>query len=349
MKRMLMSITFMSFAAFANAATPTISNVTGTVSSGQILTISGANMMNENVANWDSQFKVHPTQFGFEGTAPDGSDGWYTPSGNAIKPVYDSTVKLSGNKSLKCRINGGMSGNTNDGGSSVWYDAGAENSAFYFRFYSRWNAVNNIWPDNYMKTIFTGLTGTQWYFELSGANSGPPTNWYAKWSGSGTSRPPIAGGALKADKWYLIEGAWTNNPKSMKVWVDNVLTLDVTPTENFGNTYPNIGIINYSSLTHLADVTNYIDNYAFGNSGRIYPSSLVEISNSSTYGQGTVQYQEPVFLSDGSVKIKASLDGLGSGPYYLWVTNNGQTRSAAYNLSGGAVASLSPPTNLQVR
>ena len=84
-------------------------------------------------------------------------------------------------------------------------------------------------------------------------------------------------------------------------------------------------------------------------SSRVYPSSLVEISTSSTYGQGTVNFQEPVFLSDGSVKIKANLDGLGSGPYYLWVTNNGQSRSAVYNLSGGTVATLAPPTNLQVR
>lgn len=78
---------------------------------------------------------------------------------------------------------------------------------------------------------------------------------------------------------------------------------------------------------------NWMDGFVLSSS-RVYPSSIIEISNNATYGQGGVVSQEPVYLSDGSVQIKANLSGLGSGPYYLFVTNNRQETSVAYNLSG---------------
>ncbi|MGE5298112.1 MAG: fibronectin type III domain-containing protein, partial [Acidobacteriaceae bacterium] len=51
-------------------------------------------------------------------------------------------------------------------------------------------------------------------------------------------------------------------------------------------------------------------------------------------------------VSDGSVGFTADLAGLGSGPYYLFVTNNRQQVSSAYALSGGAVSDTVPPSQV---
>ena len=72
--------------------TPTISNVSGTVATGQTLTITGTNFANESTTNWDDYFVVtNPNAYGFEGTSP-AADGYHAvgPAGGS----YDSTVKL---------------------------------------------------------------------------------------------------------------------------------------------------------------------------------------------------------------------------------------------------------------
>jgi hypothetical protein len=66
---------------------------------------------------------------------------------------------------------------------------------------------------------------------------------------------------------------------------------------------------------------------------RIYPASKIEVSNSRIYGEGVVKWQEPLKISDTEIQLKLDLTSLGSGPYYLWITNNRQERSPVFSLS----------------
>ena len=47
--------------------TPTVTSVSGSVLTGQTLSIAGANMVSEDKANWDSLFVNNPNASGFEG------------------------------------------------------------------------------------------------------------------------------------------------------------------------------------------------------------------------------------------------------------------------------------------
>jgi hypothetical protein len=128
--------------------------------------------------------------------------------------------------------------------------------------------------------------------------------------------------------------------------MDNVQIFNLS-LSTIGQAYFLFGMVNVCCTT--VDISNWYDGLV-DSTQRIYPASTIEISNSATYGSGTKVYQEPVYLSDGSVRIKANLSGLGGGPYYLWVTNNGQVRSAPYPLSGvAAPAAPQPPTLISVQ
>lgn len=351
MKKLLTLLAILVYTGFAYATTPTISNVTGTLSKGQTLTITGTNMVNENSANWDSYLKSISGMYGFESTSfpLNGTTmGWYHSSASSEEPTIDTTVKLAGNKSMKFHVAGGNTGSSNDGASTISWNGSEENPNYYFRYYSRWSAVNDIFPNVFTKSIMSCCGTNNWYFELAGAPSTVPINWYAMWGATAT--PPIAGGGLVPNRWYLIEGAWTNSPtKSMKVWVDNVLTLDVNPSLGFSNNWPNVGIINYKTNGNKIDLTNWVDNFAFGSTGRIYPSSLIEISGDNGL---TWTYQPPVSvgsnaaLSDTQITVSADLPTLTAANYLLRVTNNQQQTSLTFTLgSGGGATATAPQVN----
>lgn len=100
-----------SLANFSQAATPTISNVSGTIATGQTLTITGSTMVDENKTNWGTAYKSG-TKYGFEGSSYT-SDGYYeAPDYTPQERGYDSTVKLMGSKSFKGRIYGNSAGGT---------------------------------------------------------------------------------------------------------------------------------------------------------------------------------------------------------------------------------------------
>lgn len=337
MKKLIIMLVAISFAATANAAVPTVSSVTGTVATGQELTINGANMVAENNANWLSLFK---TAYGFEGTSPS-ADGYC--SSGTCDGVYDASVKLSGNKSALFSVSGVSAPYPNYIKSYNGISLNTQN--FYGRTYFRYTNNTGVWPDNALKFVDIQGTTNAVYIQPVGSATAPTT--FRVVNNGSNYYGGIPGGAIKSDRWYLLEWQYSNSSATVKVWIDNQLIM-TTPLTATTQNFLVYGIVNAFSTPSNFALTLRMDNMALSTS-RVYPSSLIEISNSSTYGQGIVNYQEPVFLSDGSVKIKANLDGLGAGPYYLWVTNNGQTRSAVYNLSGGAADSLAAPTNLKVK
>jgi hypothetical protein len=333
----------------AVATTPVISNVAGSINTGQILTITGTNMVNENTANWGSFFQSNPNASGFEGTSP-ASDGYNHTTGSTIDPLYDTSVKLMGNKSVKYQVHGPgsvlVSYLTVGHGISPWP------GDMWLRFYARWNT--NYLNTSHLKMIDTFGT-TQQYF-----NPYPKLNgWVLKDNGGvcASVPPPSSGSTVSVDnytidinRWYLVElHARSTSPYVYDVYIDGQNIIQSTPCVSEAFMSLGLGIIN----TRIDSASGWMDHWWDGfaiSTTRVYAASTIEISNNSTYGQGTTLYQEPVYLSDGSIQIKANLTGMGSGPFYMWVTNNRRERSASFYIGSGlGMVNPSPPSNLQVQ
>jgi len=356
---LILALTSTLFSISALAATPTISSVSGTVSTGQTLTITGANLVNETAtnANWDTAFQGNSKMYGFESAVSSGTalqmypanDNWYLrdnsqggqPSGaiqNNCK--FINSPKLSGALSLECRVYGGKSGNTNDGGSGFSAYPGSSSGNFYFRYYTRYRTNNGNYPDVYTKMTVTqpAGSGNMWYLDLAGASAGQtPQGLTTKYGAVSGPSPSLN---LQNDRWYCIEGAWLS-PGTYKLWVDGVLLVDTSPGVSMpDNAYPQWGIINFRSNSVYADISQNIDNLAFGHTSRIYPSSIIEIS-----GDGSNwKYQEPVLLSDTSSQIKVNLSGVTGTSYRVRVTNNAQQTSAVYTIGGGGGGDTQAPS-----
>lgn len=357
MKRLLILLAILGITANANAATPTISTVTGTVSTGQTLTISGSNMVQEDNTNWNSFFKTNPNASGFEGSSP-ASDGYLYGGGS-----YDTNYKVMGAKSVKYRVTGVNNLAANGGACGGAANLAAYNyfnippsgglSDMYWRAYVMYYSANNKWPNSAVKLFLDQTNSDSTYVEFAGPSGGGDNGYPNEikqrlFSNNAWHYAGIP--TMLPYRWYLVEvRAKRSGTPHISVWVNNVLVQDEDrPTDGSAidnYLYFNFGIVNAcGTLGTNYDLSNWIDGLVVSSS-RVYAASLVEISNNATYGSGTVKYQEPVYLSDGSVQIKADLTGLGSGPYYLWVTNNRKERSPAYNLtSGGGGYDTTPPT-----
>ena len=335
--------TFLILPSFVFAATPTISNVTGTVATGQTLTITGTNMVQDNQSSWlnvSNGPNFQGTAYGFEGSSP-AADGYCSSSGCSGQ-AYDTTVKLMGNKSLDFHLSG-ASNDSNPGriGASDSFFFSISN--YYGRFYFRYDVANNIWPTVELKLSGT-LSPAGYVYVNPVANNGNAPTQIRYVDPSGVGYPgALPGGALVSGRWYCLE--WSVFPgNNVTIWVDNQQVLSA-PLGSFTPQFYEFGPINLGGTPSNFDMHNRFDAMAFKTSGRVYPASIIEISNNATYGSGAKVMQEPLSLSDGSIQIKANLTGLGSGPYYLWVTNNGQARNATgYNLSGGGGGDTTPPS-----
>lgn len=325
--------------ALAFATTPTITSVSGTVQTGQNLTVTGTTMVDHNTTGWDTS-----AAWNFEG-ASYSADGWDAAGDNtaSCQISYDSSIKLMGSKSIKFRQYGAHSG-PGAGACSVAYAPSTGND-FYVSSYVRYDpsAGSDQWPNNFLKLFLTVAgSGNQFYFQPRMNNGNSPVQWEIR-DGAVEYNPDIPGGALKSGRWYYVEGRWKNSsPKRLEAWIDGVKVTDEPGVATVLLQYMIIGQINMSATSSSYDMSLNIDRFVVSSS-RIYPASMIEIGSSPTYGQGTKLWQEPLYLSDGSIQIKADLTGLGAGPYYLWVTNNRQERSQPYTLGTGGGGDTTPP------
>ena len=78
----------------ALAQQPSISGVSGSMTQGSLMTITGSSLNAERMQGWDSRFVRIPTAWSFEGSSPT-ADGYAIPGDNS-GGVYDSSVKLLG-------------------------------------------------------------------------------------------------------------------------------------------------------------------------------------------------------------------------------------------------------------
>ncbi len=342
----LLNLFSMVFACSLFAATPVISSVTGTVSTGRTLTISGTTLMDENKTNWFSPFKTG-TAYGFEGAS-------YTADGYDIAPDemthgtrgYDTNVKLSGNKSIYGRVT--VSEKT---GAGFGVELPSTQTDIYTRFYTRWHSAGSWkWPTSYIKMhLPLGNYGDACYFQPDySSGSTLPTHMFAKYSNS-TQSLDVSSTFMEDNRWYCMEiRNKTSTTTNFTGWVDGVQVLNVNNHTGVGATQRVLfGLINMCCQGSGFDLTEWIDNLAVSSS-RVYCSSIVEIGNNSDYASATKIYQAPTSLSDTSITVTVDLSGLGAGPYYLWVTNNRQERSAVYTLSGGGEVGPSAPAGLRL-
>lgn len=313
------------------AATPTISNVTGTVSEGQHLTLSGTDMVNEDATaktNWLSFFKSG-TGYGFEGSSPVAGDG-YGDTGNS--GTYVSSVKLMGSQSYQSHISGASSNcPTGNLGGGYNYVIGGGITDYWLRGYVRYNSADNTWPTTHLKmweAFYSPTPNT--YIQPSNGPSAP-TSIRIIHAGADGYRS-IPSGAIQNDRWYLIEAHITNS--TVDIYVDNQYISPSYSKSANALTVFSFGIINACGTSTGFDLYGWQDNLAVSTS-RVYGSSVVEVSgdNGSTW-----TYQPPTSLSDTSITITAELPTLTADSYLLRVTNNLNETSATYNLSGSAVS-----------
>ena len=315
--------------------TPTISGVTGTVETGQTLTITGTNMVNEDKTNWNSAFING--EDGFEG-ANATADGWGYGGGSQN---YETSIKLMGSQSQ-----GWTASDATGNPGNQFYKNSISGNIDYLRWYTR-NDVSvgdGTWCTNYQK-IFNNYPSPDPTISINlnfiGDNDvGAAYNTVALLLDSVTQASAnltsVLDGPMRSAKWYCMEMYLQNTtPWNCKVWMNGVLIID-----------HDIGSSHGSDLASATwDLNRAGTNSGYGckvnwdgvvvATSRIYPASKIEIGDSATYASATKVYQYPETLSDTSNIVTCDLTGLTGGDYYLFVTNGRNETSAAYSLSGG--------------
>jgi PKD repeat protein len=331
LKRLIFLTLFIIIGAVPLYAAPAISPSTPTsITHGASFTITGTSLMNEDKANWLSMFRSG-NAYGFEGSS-------YAADGYMLAPDdmtygtggYDASVKLSGSKS----IYGNVTAATKTG---YGYYTNPSGTDLYIRFYTRWHSSGAWkWPDSYCKMTMVG-GGDQMYLQpLASGASALPTRMVMQYGGE--PHDYAVSNFLTDNRWYCIEVRYKySSPTRFTAWIDGVLIDDisnpVSPASGIDTIW--FGLINMSAQGSGFNLTEWIDNYTISTS-RAYPSCLVKISNSPTWGAGTIVTQAPTTLSETSVAITADLTGLGTGPYWLWVVDNRQAHTSGYQLGESA-------------
>lgn len=342
----LLAILCKGFTCSLFAATPQIVDVSGTIRSGSVLTINGQYLMDENKTNWLSPFKSG-TAYGFEGSSYT-ADGYDAAPDEMIHGTrgYDSNVKLSGNKSIYGRVTAATKT-----GAGFYRELDSTTTDLYLRFYARWHSAGGWkWPESYIKMTMNGgsLSGGL-YLEPNYTNGSTLPNQVQMVYNDAPHFHSVSN-FLQDNRWYCMEVRYKTSASNnvFTAWIDGVQIDSISNHNSVGNQARFFfGIVNMCCQGSGFDLTQWIDQLA-ASSSRIYCSSIVEIGNNSNYATATKVHQPLTSLSDASISVTVDLTGLGSGPYYLWVTNNRQERSAGYPLSGGGADVPSAPTGLQV-
>jgi len=331
MKKLLAFLLFMGSTCVAHAATPTISSVSGTIATGQVLTIAGNNMVNESKTSWNTFWTSNSYASGFEGATPS-ADGYgqIGPTGGE----YVSDVKLMGNKSMRFHISGASNADTTG---LENYNAIVESgSDIYIRMYVRIDTADGTWPTGHVKLIdWQGSSGDQVYFQpAAGSTLGSMTAVHD------SATHTVSGGSVATKRWYCFEIRWKQtSPYRFTVWRDGVQVYDAIPASIGSMNYLLFGFINAAGTSSGFSAYYWLDGLCTSAS-RIYPASTIQISgdNGSTWTT-----QEPTYLSDTSVTIRANFPTLSTTSYKLRIINNRQETSATYDLNTGSLSG--PPAD----
>lgn len=311
--------------------TPTISDVTGTVETGQIVTIAGAYLYDQDRTDLD----LTAAKANMEGASA-AADGYNGGGGSS----YHGSLKIWKDGSVIGKRNTGPGQYTNGIWNNDW-DQSAQTR--YVRFMAYWDASvgDGSWPDNYMKVWYNAPYPTQQYpFDLKGKPSGAAPdsiNWIDQnVTGNDISTASLPE-AVQNGKWNsVILGLPQGSPHLFECWWNGVKIVDVEWSQSpQSDTNPWDTQLDTNSDACGAGLA--IDTY-FGmiehSSSRLYDPTMVHIGNTSDFATASPKYQYLTQISDTENKIEVDLTGLGEGPYWMWVTNARNERSVAYSLSG---------------
>lgn len=318
--------------------TPTITDVTGTISTGQTLTITGTNMMDVDTTDWDADLTENDSNWE-TGTTP-AANGYAAGS----EWSQDTSVKLIGTRSMKWSATGS---NQNQ---NVTYRDGLSTTSkqHFYRWYLRedfsnlgngsyatvYHKILAIYGDGASKdlnlnwTVNSGSAYTDFYVVIDSGFA----NEYVK------SDIALPYSVHEEGRWYCMElevpGA---SPWTFRLWCDGSLIW----THNYAvdpdlSPYDSQFPFNNESASASYGFEEWYDGWVVSDS-RVYPASKVEIGDSSNYATANKVYQPPVSISNTSVTVTCDVDGIT--PTHLFVTNGQNQRvTTAYNLSGGSSA-----------
>lgn len=318
------------------ATTPSISNITGTISPGQSIIISGSNLIDQDTTDWDWT----ESNSSFEGTSY--TDDGYVIGGCPNGCNYSTSTKLLGNKSFESQVALG-GGATCPGGvayysDNIYSNLGQTNG--YMRAYIRFDEnMADVWSVNrYFKLIYwrascnivIDFVQTIWATQIYVG-----THDYTE-----TFNLPQQ---LAANKWYSFEIQGDTITDTTRIWFNGVLVGTISHALN-GDTCQYLSVVGINACAESEpplDGKMYVDGFV-QSSSRVYPAAIVEVSDNVVYASGNKVIQDVQTLSDSSVAIDYKESGydltgtsttLEGTERYLWITNNKQERSSGFELT----------------
>lgn len=338
---------------FSSASTPTIDEVSGNIATGQALTITGVNMVQENTANWiknysntgavmDEAYFNGCTGSNFEhGESPCHQWKFDFAGAPLNTAAIDTSNYLVGNRSVKLSQNTDCV-ETQSCGACAIYHSSSPPQNFYASAYVKFNGN---FASHYQKFFLT-VGGSAQFYVNQGLNGDGTANGVVLKDGLWGAGDPLGSFSWTKNKWHyweiLIDTTSYSGDK-YTVWWDGERVAEYLFPGHSGAepTFKELGIVNWSNAT--APFTMWVSRYVISSS-RIYPASTIEVS-----GDGIDwKYQEPLYLSDASSQIKLDLSGLTGTNYQLRVRNNKQETSPIYFLTDTPLDNAAPasPTGL---
>lgn len=319
MRNILRILCLLCLPALSLATPPTVTSTSGTVASGQTLTVNGSFLMDEDRTNWASSFTNNPNTSSFEGATPS-ADGYSAigPSGGA----YDTNVKLHGAKSIKFDTAGVHSSNLGDYNSIA---GGTQDR--WVRVYSRWNSVGG-WPDGHIKMLQVPPIYFQPVQDFFGNLPFAMLSQGCTWNNQVGAIPD---GQLQLGRWYAMEMHISTT--ITEYFIDGVPLQTRPGCAQPGGTFTSFGIINECCSTNPSFLLqNWMDMLAVS-STRIRPASVVELADGPVYSAAQKHFQPPVAISDTVVQV--AIDMPIWTPTHVFITNSKGEVSPAFPLSGG--------------
>ncbi|MEW6379765.1 MAG: hypothetical protein AB1611_09175 [bacterium] len=354
-----------------NGTMPVISSITprnvqAESLTGTVMTLTGSRLSAQSCGNW---IHFSESQGSFEDTTGwkkeancwvrDNWECWAPTAARRDEDViFDSRMAILGNQSYCNNIHYTATDwkyarecpGKGEFYNLTWWEA-RDADQYYYRYYVRYSGPAFQWTDNSWKQLYVHNL-----FNLN------PCMWDHPSVTQGPARYDIQGetrifahlpGPIALERWYCIEiwakknGAGLN----LKFWLDGEECEIYDEYDKAPQQFPwskcyhekarklvfgplELGTTNcqnWRSEQLPVKQCIWFDGFAMS-STRIYPASLVEIGNLSDYARATRVKQEILHISDTQIRFRANTQGLGRGPYYLWVTNNRQERSRAYLL-----------------
>ncbi len=322
------------------------------ISNGAVVTANGQDFWQETRAGWPSG--VTDIRASFEGTSAS-SDG-YQLAGS--EPLYDTTTKLLGAKSMYTQISDStisgscpgdnQFGNYINNANHVPF-SGTEGD-YYVRFAGRWHLTGQ---HPYYAKFFELWEGVLYFQPNSDPSDGNPVLFAVDWNGftknvDADIAPPS--GRFTYDRWYLIEVHFKNsNPTAVDIWIDGYLAFTKNSSQLGVWTYPTpggwknfnlMGIINGCWVTGSASNTlgAWMDAYG-ASTQRVYNPSEVWLCPTSTFDDTACVWQSPESISDTGVSFTVRRTGntakatgvtISTGTRYVFIRNNKRQVSTGF-------------------